>query len=298
MSSELEVIARLGRRLAPPPPGEVWIGDDTAVLVPPAGGWQLLAADAVVEGVHADLAVLTVADLGWRAVVANVSDVAAMGGIPAHCVVTVAGRRGLDIDTLYDGVVGAAVAYGCPVVGGDLVSSPVTVVTVAVTGTVDGPPVLRSGARPGDTVWVTGPLGASAAGLRQLRAGGADPALAAAHTRPRPLLAEGTAARRAGATAMIDVSDGFAADLWHVAEASGVGFELEQVPVAPGATPEEALGGGEDYQLVFTAPDDGRVRAAFAGLPAPVRIGRCSGATGKGTLAGAPLPHLGWQHNC
>ncbi|MHB1929539.1 MAG: thiamine-phosphate kinase [Acidimicrobiales bacterium] len=298
MTGELDAIRQLRRRLPGPPPGEVWIGDDTAVLVPPKGAWALLAADAVVEGVHADLSLLTLADLGWRAVVANVSDVAAMGGLPAHCVVTVAGRRGLDLDALYDGIAEAAETYTCPVVGGDLVASPVTVVTVAVTGTVDGPPVLRSGARPGDGVWVTGALGASAAGLRQLRAGSADPALASAHCRPRPLVAEGGAARRAGATAMIDVSDGFAADLWHVADASGIGFELDEVPIAAGATLEEALGGGEDYQLVFTAPAGDAVRAAFAGLPDPVLVGRCTDEPGAGRLAGASLPRLGWQHDC
>lgn len=298
MNGEFAAIRRLEQRFPAPPDGEVWIGDDTAVLAPGAGAWCLLAADAVVEGVHADLSLVTLADLGWKAVVANVSDVAAMGGTPSHCVVTVAAPATLDFERLYDGIAEAAEMYACPVVGGDIVASPTTVVSVAVTGTVDGRPVLRRGARPGDGVWVTGPLGASAAGLRMLRAGEPDPGLRHAHARPRPRVAEGTAARLAGATAMIDVSDGLAADLWHVADASGVGFELTEVPVAPGATLEEALGGGEDYHLVFTSPDAAAVAAAFAALPAPVLVGRCTATAGVGLLAGEPLPRLGWQHLC
>lgn len=299
VTGEFAAIDRLRRRLPAPGPGEVWIGDDTAVLrPPPAGARLLLAADAVVEGVHADLSLLGLDDLGWRAVVANLSDVAAMGGTPGHCVVTVAGPPDLDLDALYDGIAAAAATYGCPVVGGDLVDAPVAVVTVAITGWVDGPPVLRSGARPGDALWVTGPLGASAAGLRELRAGaGGDPALRQAHARPRPLLAEGRAARAAGATAMVDVSDGFAADLWHLADASGVGFELDDVPVAPGATTAEALGGGEDYQLVFAAPGpDDAVLDAFGALPKPAKVGFCTSRHGTGTLGGKQLPATGWEH--
>lgn len=298
VSGELDAIERLRRRLPGPGPGEVWIGDDAAVLVPPPPGARLLlAADAVVEGVHADLSLLGLDDLGWRAVVANVSDVAAMGGTPAHCVVTVAGPAGLDLDRLYDGVTAAAETYRCPVVGGDLVHSPVIVVTVAVTGWVDGAPVLRSGARPGDGIWVTGALGASAAGLRRLRAGGpVDPALRAAHARPRPRPRQGVAARSAGATAMIDVSDGFAVDLWHLADASGVGFELDSVPVASGATLDEAIGGGEDYQLVFCAPNPDLVAAAFAGLEQPSLVGYCTSRVGSGNLGGSPLPRAGWEH--
>ncbi len=299
MTGELAAVEALRRRLPGPGPGEVWIGDDAAVLVPPPpGSRMLLAADAVVEGVHADLSLLGLDDLGWRAMVANLSDVAAMGGVPAHCVVTVAGPPALDLDLLYDGIAAAASEYRCPVVGGDLVDSPTTVVAIAVTGWVDGPAVLRSGARPGDAIWVTGPLGASAAGLRLLRSGDAPggPELVSAHARPRPRLEEGRAARRAGATAMVDVSDGFAGDLWQLAEASGVGFELDGVPVAAGARPEEALGGGEDYQLVFAAPEAAAVAAAFSGLTPPERVGSCTSRAGTGTLRGRPLARLGWEH--
>jgi thiamine-monophosphate kinase len=300
MTSELETISSLTARLPRPPAGETWIGDDMAVVARPEAAWILLSADAVVAGVHADLRLTTVADLGWKAMVANLSDVAAMGGTPGHALVTVAAPPDTDIDGLYDGIIAAAESYACPVVGGDLSSAPVLVVTVAVTGTTDRPAILRSGARPGDEIWVTGPLGAAAAGLRLLRSGardepGAGP-LVRAHARPRPLLAEGAAARAAGATAMIDVSDGLASDLSHIADASGAGFELDTVPVAPGATEEEALGGGEDYQLVFTVPGGAMVGEAFATLTPPTRIGTVVADRSQRVFRGEPLLPVGWRH--
>jgi len=270
---------------------------------------MLLAADAVVAGVHSDLDLVGLDDMGWKAMVANVSDIAAVGGRPCCAVVTVAGPLGtLDLDLLYDGLIAASEAYECPIVGGDLSSSVTLVVSVAIVGDGRGdvPPVLRSGAQPGDTLFVTGPLGSSAAGLELLRtAAVADaPDLVLAHRRPRARLDEGTAARVAGATAMIDVSDGLASDLRHLADESGVGVVLERVPVAIGVNrvsddPEAtALGGGEDYELLFAAPDPERVEATFAerGLGTPLRIGRCTAEAGERRLRDAELPVLGWQH--
>ena len=308
MTGEFAIIERLRHRLAGPP-GQTWIGDDVAVVPGPAGS-LLLAADAAVAGVHADLALVGLDDLGWKALVANVSDIAAVGGTPTHALAMVAGPLGeVDVDLLYDGLTAASDAYGCPVVGGDLSSSPRLVVAVAVAG--DGgrgerPPVLRSGASPGDTLFATGPLGSSAAGLALLRAdrAGEAPDLALLHRRPRARLAEGAAARDAGATAMIDVSDGLAADVRHLAESSGVGVVIDHVPVAIGVSrvtdrPEDlALGGGEDYELVFAAPDPARIEAAFAeaGLGVPIRIGRCTADPAERRLGDGELPVLGWEH--
>ncbi len=144
------------------PRGQVWVGDDVA-LVPGPLGSLLLASDAVVAGIHADLSLVGLDDLGWKALVANVSDVAAVGGRPLAAVVSVAGPLGeVDVDLLYDGLLEASVAYGCPVVGGDLTSSPTLVVSVAIAGdggSASPGPVLRSGAQPGDRLFVTGPLG-------------------------------------------------------------------------------------------------------------------------------------------
>ncbi|HET9075522.1 MAG TPA: thiamine-phosphate kinase [Acidimicrobiales bacterium] len=318
MSGEFAAIEAIRARLpGPSRSGEVWIGDDAAVLAcgsdPDRGRWLLLAADTVVAGVHADLGVTGLDDLGWKAMAASVSDIAAMGGEAGHAVITVAGPPGTRLDRLYEGVAAAAEAFGCPVVGGDLTNAGDTVVTAAVTGYCSGEPVRRSGARPGDLIWVTGPLGASAAGLRLLRSGRAeepapgqrpgcggsgDAELEAvrAHARPRPQLAAGRAARACGATAMIDVSDGLVADLGHVADQSGVGFRLDRVPVHQAATLEEALGGGEDFALVFCAPASAAVAATFAGLVTPVAIGRCTADPAERTLAGQPVTARGWEH--
>lgn len=305
MSGEFGAIDRIRYTLpAQRDPEEVWIGDDAAVVVAPAG-WLLLAADTVVAGVHADLALTGLDDLGWKAMAASLSDIAAMGGRPCHALVTVAGPEGTDLDLLYEGISAAALHFSCPVVGGDLANATDTVVTVAVTGECVDRPVLRSGAKPGDRIWASRPLGGSAAGLRLLRAGARSDAseidadkkdAIVAHSRPNPLMSAGPAALRAGATAMIDVSDGLSSDLAHIADASGVGFRLEMVPVHPAATAEEALGGGEDYAVIFTAPPEAGVEAAFAGLPAPILIGECVDDQQERTLAGRPLARTGWEH--
>jgi thiamine-monophosphate kinase len=310
-TGEFATIDRLTARLAAtglkPPPGELWIGDDTAVVGPPEGR-LLLTTDLVVAGVHGDLELLTLADLGWRAMVASVSDIAAMGGRPCHALVAVAAPPDTDLDALYDGVAEASDAFSCPVVGGDLSEAERLAVAVAMTGALPAGagPVLRSGAQPGDTILVTGPLGASAAGLRLLRSGlrsrslgrHSDEALMAAHRRPRPRPSHGQAARLGGARAMMDVSDGLSGDLSRLADASGVGFRLERVPVAVGARLGDALSGGEDYELVMAVPDPTTLLRSFeaAGLPAPLVLGVCVADRAERTLRGEPLVSGGWEH--
>lgn len=258
---EFDAIERIRRLLPSPPPDEVWSGDDAAVV----GDSLLLAIDAVAEGSHFT-AGTPLEDVGWKAVVANVSDIAAMGGRPTFLLAAVVGPPGTDLDALTTGMADAARTYDCDLVGGDLANGATLVVTVAITGTLDGPPVLRSGARPGDHLYVTGPLGAAAA--------------SAWKTRPEARVAEGAAARDAGATAMIDVSDGLIADLNHVADASQVGYVLDHVPVADGATEEQALHGGEDYELLYAGPP---------GLPG-IRIGTCTDDPTQ------RRPSKGWEH--
>src|SRR5215210_1561788 len=131
--SEFALIERLRQRLVGPP-DQIWVGDDVAVVPGPKGA-MLLAADAVVAGIHADLTLVGLDDMGWKAMVANVSDIAAVGGRPCCAVVTVAGPLGtIDFDLLYDGLTAASAAYGCPIVGGDLTSSATLVVSVAIVG--------------------------------------------------------------------------------------------------------------------------------------------------------------------
>jgi thiamine-monophosphate kinase len=296
---------RLRAGIGSPPPGETWSGDDAAVVWTGEGAERsrlLLTTDAVVEGVHVDLGLVTLGDVGWKALTVAVSDIAAMGGVPTGAVVTLGGPSGTDADAVAEGIAEAAARWGCPVVGGDLTVAAQLLVSTSVIGRLEGgrPAVLRSGARPGDALFVTGPLGASAAGLRRLREdpASADPALAAAYRRPQARLGEGAVARAAGATAMMDVSDGLGLDLHRLAHASGVGFELDQVPIAGGATLEEAIGGGEDYELIVATSDPFVLEDAFAakGLRAPVRIGTCLGDVGRRVLGGEPLAASGYQH--
>ncbi|MGO8871323.1 MAG: thiamine-phosphate kinase [Acidimicrobiales bacterium] len=291
-----------------PADGETWIGDDAAVVdLPAAGGPRsvVLATDLIVEGVHVDLGLSGLDDVGFKAVMVTLSDLAAMGTRASHLLASIVAPPGTDVDLLGAGLAEAAGAAGCVIVGGDLSTGPVVVVSTAAVGSrPDGPgPLLRSGARPGDQLFVTGSLGASAAGLRLLRAGtvvsgATDRGLAAAHRRPVARLAEGETARLAGATAAIDISDGLAADVRHLARSSQVGLALDRLPVAEGATEDEALGGGEDYELVIATPVPDRLVDDFAsaGLRSPVAIGVCTGRPGEFTLRGAPLPEGGWRH--
>lgn len=298
---EFAFIERLQRRIgAGGPDGEIFVGDDAAVVRPP-GERMLFATDLVVEGVHFDLSIGSVADAGWKAVVANASDVAAMGGIPLFAVSAVSAPPGTDLDQVLDGILEAAGTCGLQLVGGDLSGGEHLVIAVAIVGSCGpGGPVLRSGAQPGDEIWVTAPLGSSAAALRSLRAGGGEHEDGVgAYRRPLARLREGAAAARAGVTAMIDISDGLSSDAGHIADASGVGVRLEDVPVAPGADEADALGGGEDYELLFTAPPGCGLELAFAedGLAAPIRIGRCTGEQGELLLRGVTMPRSGFEHD-
>ena len=299
MTGEFAAIERLRQLLPGPGQNAVGIGDDAAAIHLLSGGWLLLAIDAVVGGVHADLTLTGLDDLGWKALAVNVSDIAAMGGRPDYALLSIAGPPGTDLDLLSRGVAEAACRYDCSVVGGDLANSDALVITVAMTGTCDGDPILRSGARPADGIWVTGPLGLSASGLRLLRESNQATGRAVdVHRRPQPSVPAGLAARAAAATSMIDISDGLVADLGHVADASGVGFALERAPVGDGATLDEALTGGEDYVLAFTAKDPGAVVEAFARLTPPQLIGRCTEDASQRTFQGRSLPATGgWEHN-
>ncbi len=286
--------------------------DDAAVVGFPGGGPLVVSVDSVVEGVHVDLSISSPGDVGWKALMGALSDLAAVGATPlgalvALCVPGGSGRGDLALAVM-TGVAEASAAAGCPVVGGDVSEGGQLAAAVTVLGTTETggrPPVARAGARPGDIVLVTGPCGASAAGLRVLRArrggsGAEDGRLAEAHRRPVARLDEGVLARAAGAHAMIDVSDGLALDLHRLADASGVGFRLDTVPVAAGATEDEALGGGEDYELLIAiGPGDAGAlgdRCAAEGLRRPIETGTVVEDVSVRTLQGRPLERMGWQH--
>ena len=278
---------------------EVHIGDDAAVLAP-FTGQAVISTDTAVWGIHLDQSVFGLSDLGYKAVTSAVSDIAAMGAMVRGCVIGVTSPAGTDLEELYRGVSEASREMGCPVVGGDLSSGHDVSLTVTVFGECPGKgAVLRSGAQPGDTILVTGPLGRAAAGLREARAGAnLDDPLVLAHRRPVALLSEGLAARGAGAHAMMDLSDGLALDLHRLADASNVGFELESVPVGIGATEEEALSGGEDYELLITTDEPERMIMIFLdrGLDAPIEIGRVVADVRVRTLQNEVLEKRGFQH--
>jgi len=256
----------------------VGIGDDAALLAWPRGD-LLLTTDALVEDVHFRRATATLREIGAKALAVNISDVAAMGGEPRFAVLALAipaTRPVSEVDELYAGLGEVAARYGVALVGGDTCASPDRLVlTITLVGRIEGPALCRSGARPGDAILVTGSLGASAAGLAILERGSVPaPAEALAtvlraHRWPTPRVAEGRVIRASGlATAMIDLSDGLATDLDHIAVESRVGavVRLQALPIdeatrvvarALGADPHAwAVSGGEDYELLFTASPD------------------------------------------
>ena len=265
-------------------------GDDGALLRSPTGLDLVQTIDTCLEGVHFP-ADMPAADVGWRSLAVNLSDLAAMGAMPAWGLLSLAVPRTDPawLDEFARGVAELAQAVGLDVVGGDTVRGPLAV-TFALTGFVPpGEALRRSGAAPGDGIWVTGALGSGAAGLAAWQQGEA--AAAAAFLRPWPCLVEGVALRGI-ASAAIDISDGLAQDLGHVLASSGVGavLDLEAVPVAAAAAAHGqssgeamALQGGDDYQLCFTVPAsrNPELQHVAAAWPvAPTRIGVIRGEPG------------------
>jgi thiamine-monophosphate kinase len=298
---ELAFIERLSRRLPPAPEGETWIGDDAAVL---ADG-QLLKTDVIVQGTHFELDWCSPEDVGWKALAVNLSDIAAMGGTPVAALVSLVvppGPGGL-ADRVMDGLASAAEHYACPVVGGDTATGPVLVVAVSVLGTepAEGA-VLRSGARPGDVIMVTGDLGGAAAALAAISAGRYDTPGIDRLRRPIPRLPQGAAVAAGGATAMIDLSDGLATDLDHLCARSGCGAVLDEgaIPCAQGADIDTALLGGDDYELLFTVPPHRvDIFTEWSDPPATsigVMVDDAPHITVRGPEGERPLLRRAWEH--
>lgn len=303
---EFGLIARVTAGRIQPPSTLLGPGDDAAVLAA-ADGRVVATTDVLVEGVHFRLDWSTPHEVGRKAAAASLADVAAMGAVPTALLVALAvpGRTPVSTaDGLVAGMWEEAWKTGAGIVGGDVVSSEQLVISLTALGDLQGrPPVTRSGARPGDVLALCGRLGWSAAGLALLRQSCRVPlAVVAAHRVPEPPYSAGPQAATAGATAMIDVSDGLLADAGHLAEASGVGIDINSavLPVASSLVEvASALGadarhwvltGGEDHALLASFPVDVALPAGWAKLGVVQE--------GRGVIVdGLPYPGPGgWDH--
>jgi thiamine-monophosphate kinase len=297
--TEESILALLARRVAIPRGSGIiaGIGDDCAIFRPRGAKEHLLfTTDLLIEGVHFKRSTHTPGMVGHKALARGLSDIAAMGGDPRFCLLSLglppwADRRW--IDRFYAGFLKLAASAGTVVAGGDLSRSERLVCDIVVAGSVPkGRALRRDGARPGDAIYVSGKLGGSALGLATRRGRAWK-----RHTYPEPRLALGRYLRqKLHVTSAMDLSDGLSLDLRRLCVASNVAAEIETPPVFPGATLEQALHGGEDYELLFTVPPGVRVPARFKDLPL-TRIGVIRrGIPGRVLLSGQPLAPLGYDH--
>jgi len=326
---ELELLRQIRARTARAAAGGVrlGIGDDCALIRPRGGEELAVTTDLSIAGRHFRLDWHPPEAIGRRTLARGLSDLAAMGARPVAAFLSLGlpkelirrtGHKTAWIDRFYDGFLALADAHNTPLAGGDLAESPVAAADIVLIGAVlRGKALLRSGARPGDQLYVTGSLGGAAVGIarlaelasaakdRKLKIPRELEAVLAPHLYPQPRIGQGLWLMRRGlATAALDISDGLSTDLHHLCEESGVAAEVEAavLPVSPGATLEQALHGGEDYELLFTAGPNARLPRAIAGVPV-TRIGhivrRRAGRpaitlrTGDSTH---PLRARGWEH--
>jgi thiamine-monophosphate kinase len=335
-AGELAILSRIRERAARQPDSakqnaglRLGIGDDCALLRLRHDEELAVTTDFSIAGRHFQLDMHPPEAVGHRTLARGLSDLASMGARPIAAFLSLGLPRELAgkwLDRFLDGLFALAAACQTPLAGGDLAESPVAVADIVLTGAVlRGKALLRSGARPGDLLYVTGNLGGAAAGLSQLqrlektarksasKAGSPkfpripprlkDPL--APHLYPRPRIAQGLLlANRALASAAIDLSDGLSTDLAHLCEESRVAAEVDltALPIHPGATQSQALHGGEGYELLFTARPDARVPHSVAGVRI-TRIGRMlrmhasKPATTLLTPGGTqPLERQGWEH--
>ncbi|MGA3162291.1 MAG: thiamine-phosphate kinase [Terracidiphilus sp.] len=308
------------------------IGDDCALLTPRAGEELAVTTDLSIAGSHFRLDWHSPEVIGHRTLARGLSDLAAMGarpvaaflslGLPRSLTRAAAGRRRAGarswVERFLDGFLALAETHNTPLAGGDLAESAVAVADIVLVGAVRrGRALLRSGARPGDLLYVTGALGGASGGLARLAelasSARRNPpripkkleALLAAHLYPQPRIAQGLwLQRRRIASAAIDLSDGLSTDLAHLCEESGVAAEVDAtlLPIGLGANLAQALHGGEDYELLFTAPPAVRVPRSITDVPV-TRIGRIVRARANRpaitliTRQGRrPLEPQGWEH--
>ncbi|GAB2624969.1 thiamine-monophosphate kinase [Paractinoplanes abujensis] len=305
-AGEFGLIARVVARLENGPTTLLGPGDDSAIVAAPDG--RIVAStDVLVEGRHFRRDWSSGADVGHRAAAANLADIAAMGAVPTALLVGLCAPADLELswaEELAGGLSDEAALTGASVVGGDTSASPTLTIAVTALGDLGGrPPVLRSGAQPGDVIAIAGRIGHAAAGYTVLSRGFRTPkALVEAYRRPVVPYEAGPAAARAGATAMIDVSDGLLQDLGHIARASVVGVDvhtntfeisgqMRDAAAALGVDPLQwILGGGDDHALVATFPAEAVLPQDWTVIG---KVHESTGVTVDGRPWGGPV---GWDH--
>ena len=297
----------------------IGIGDDTAAFKGD-GSTQLVTTDCLIQDVHFSLDTASFKAVGWKAMAANLSDIAAMGGEARYALVCLALPKDTEVDSvsdLYSGMIELAQQHQVAIIGGDTSSAPVVMISITITGSAPTQGVLtRSAAKVGDQVAVTGFLGTAAAGLEMLKKklkfdAKIKLALADAFLYPQPRLIEGRLLLRCGVKAAIDISDGLTSDLRHILKASRVSarIEVERIPVHPAVRAsfynralELALSGGEDYELLFTGSSQAIKKIRAEAACAITVIGEIvSGEAGEASLidtGGRPyVPgKTGWEH--
>ena len=285
-------------------PVVVPIGDDAAVFDVPAGQSLVFCSDLLAENTHFIRDLDPPDSIGYKSVAANVSDVGAMGGTPLYFLISLAAPDDLDgawVDSFLDGVALACSDFKLSLIGGDSSSSDRIFVDVSMIGSVpSGKAIRRSGARPGDSIYVSGQLGGSALGLECLRSGDLKNPAVRRHLYPEPRHKLG-AALLERAHAMIDISDGLSTDLTHIVEESKVSARInkDRLPGWPGAGDHHILHGGEEYELIVASPHD----LAEVRMNVPLRrIGEIIGSGVEnqvflidGTQESVLRPQ-GWQH--
>jgi len=295
---ETEIIARINKLAGKTKSSRLLtgIGDDCAIFRPPPGQDLVFTTDLTMQGRHFQLDSHTAADIGHLALARSLSDLAAMGAEPAFCLVSLALPAELStawLKRFYTGLLTLARKSDTELAGGDLSRFDQVVVDIMCCGRIPrGKALTRSGAKPGDVIYVTGSLGTSALGL-ETRTGDAWKR----HLRPQPRLRAGIALRKIPATAAMDLSDGLSLDLHRLCLESGVSAQLDEtIPVATGATLEQALHGGEDYELLFSASPKSRVPSLIDGLSI-TRIGETKrGRPGSVRLGNRILKPLAFDH--
>lgn len=317
MLSERALIAHI-RRLAQSVSAEAavsgiaqGIGDDCAILRLSPGSEMLVTTDLCIEDIHFRQAWHPAVAVGHRCLTRGLSDIAAMGGEPLACFLSLGLPQNLSqtwINNFLRGLLRLAKTFNVQLAGGDISSAPKITADIVVTGQVPtGKAILRSAARFGDRIYVTGSLGGSAATLKQLFAGKKiKPERSNPHFYPTPRIEVGRWLRKHRlASAMIDLSDGLSVDLAHICEESGVAAKIDsrRIPIGKGADLQLALHGGEDYELLFTAPKRAKIPARIAGVKITEvgEIGNRSDYSSAIQILGEngkvrPLPQRGWEH--